>query len=117
MKIAFLLHSAFGIGGTIRTVLTQAESLASRHEVELVSVFRSRDVPRLGLAPTVRLSALVDLRIPAPPHLVMDRALVRKAHRNRTGPTRVCAPRGARFTWSVASLFARLTVAPQLETA
>jgi glycosyltransferase involved in cell wall biosynthesis len=62
MKIHYLLMNAYGIGGTIRTVINQAGALAGDHEVELVSVFRTRDLPKFPIDPRVRLRALVDLR-------------------------------------------------------
>lgn len=36
MKITFLLQSAFGMGGIIRSTLTLANQLARRHEVEIL---------------------------------------------------------------------------------
>ncbi|MFE7764692.1 glycosyltransferase [Streptomyces sp. NPDC057438] len=62
MRIAFLLHNAYAMGGTVRTTMTLADTLARRHEVELVSVFRHREKPRLGRSPEVPLRALVDRR-------------------------------------------------------
>ncbi|MFK3734288.1 glycosyltransferase [Streptomyces sp. NPDC088090] len=62
MRISFLLHNGYHYGGTIRTTFTLAERLAERHEVEIVSVFRHRDRPRLGLPSEVTLRHLVDLR-------------------------------------------------------
>ncbi|MFD5769104.1 glycosyltransferase family 4 protein [Streptomyces sp. NPDC127049] len=62
MRISFLLHNGYHFGGTIRTTFTLAEQLAERHEVEIVSVFRHRDSPRLGLPSGVTLRHLVDLR-------------------------------------------------------
>lgn len=66
MKIVFFHHNVFGIGGTIRTIFTQAEALAARHDVEIVSVLRSRERPLLPLSPTVRLRSFVDIRDPRP---------------------------------------------------
>ncbi|GAB3479407.1 glycosyltransferase family 4 protein [Nocardiopsis coralliicola] len=66
MKIAYLAHDIYGIGGTVRTVLNQAAALADRHTVEVVSVFRHRDEPALPADPRIRLVPLVDLRVPAP---------------------------------------------------
>ncbi|MDX3340034.1 glycosyltransferase family 4 protein [Streptomyces sp. ME02-6979.5a] len=62
MHISFLLHNAYGIGGTIRTTFTLARTLAERHDVEIVSVFRHRDVPVLGAPEGVTMRHLVDLR-------------------------------------------------------
>ncbi|MFI6345399.1 glycosyltransferase [Streptomyces sp. NPDC050560] len=62
MRIRFLLHNAYGIGGTITTTLNLAQALADRHEVEIVSVFRHRQRPNLTPDPRVRLRPLVDLR-------------------------------------------------------
>ncbi|WP_030751329.1 glycosyltransferase [Streptomyces griseus] len=66
MRISFLLHNGYHYGGTIRTTFTLAEELAERHEVEIVSVFRHRDRPRLGLPSGVTLRHLVDLRKDGP---------------------------------------------------
>ncbi|GLW47148.1 hypothetical protein Stsp02_28100 [Streptomyces sp. NBRC 14336] len=62
MKISFLLHNAYGIGGTITTTFNLAQALAERHEVEIVSVLRHREHPNFTLDPTVTLRPLVDLR-------------------------------------------------------
>ncbi|MFD5135539.1 glycosyltransferase family 4 protein [Streptomyces sp. NPDC058378] len=66
MHISFLLHNAYGIGGTIRTTFTLAGTLAEQHDVEIVSVFRHRDDPKLGAPAGVRMSHLVDLRKSGP---------------------------------------------------
>ncbi|MFI9822538.1 glycosyltransferase family 4 protein [Streptomyces sp. NPDC052013] len=62
MKISFLLHNAYGIGGTITTTFNLAGALAERHDVEIVSVLRHREHPSLTPHPGVRLRPLVDLR-------------------------------------------------------
>ncbi|WP_225803236.1 glycosyltransferase family 4 protein [Streptomyces sp. NK15101] len=66
MRISFLLHNGYHYGGTIQTTFTLAEELAERHEVEIVSVFRHRDRPLLGLPAGVTLRHLVDLRRDSP---------------------------------------------------
>jgi glycosyltransferase involved in cell wall biosynthesis len=66
MHISFLLHNAYGIGGTVRTVGTLATTLAQQHDVEIVSVFRHRERPVLAPGPGVRLRSLVELRPDAP---------------------------------------------------
>ncbi|WP_326774623.1 glycosyltransferase family 4 protein [Streptomyces sp. NBC_01445] len=65
MKIVFLLHNAYAIGGTVRTTLNLAAALAGRggHEVEIVSMSRHREVPRFTVDPAVSLVPLVDTRI------------------------------------------------------
>ncbi|MGW2638180.1 glycosyltransferase family 4 protein [Streptomyces sp. NPDC001348] len=62
MKICFLLHNAYGIGGTIATTFNLAQALADRHDVEIVSVLRHQERPQLALDPRVPLRPLVDLR-------------------------------------------------------
>ncbi|MFF0107274.1 glycosyltransferase family 4 protein [Streptomyces hirsutus] len=62
MKISFLIHNAYGIGGTITTTFNLAAALAERHDVEIVSVLRHREHPNLTPHPDVRLRPLVDLR-------------------------------------------------------
>ncbi|MFE5812626.1 glycosyltransferase family 4 protein [Streptomyces sp. NPDC056479] len=62
MKISFLLHNAYGIGGTITTTFNLAQALAERHEVEIISALRHREHPNFTLDPRVSLRPLVDLR-------------------------------------------------------
>lgn len=66
MKISFLIHTVYGIGGTIRTTLNLAEELADRHEVEIVSVFRHRDIPLFTIDPRITVVPLVDTRPKSP---------------------------------------------------
>ncbi|WP_338694963.1 glycosyltransferase family 4 protein [Streptomyces sp. Q6] len=62
MQISFLIHNAYGIGGTIRTTYNLANTLAEQHDVEVVSVFRHRDEPVFTPDRRVRVRHLVDLR-------------------------------------------------------
>ncbi|MCQ4214597.1 glycosyltransferase family 4 protein [Streptomyces longispororuber] len=66
MHICFLIHNAYGIGGTIRTTFNLATALAEQHDVEIISVFRHRRVPFMGAPPGVRLTPLVDRRAASP---------------------------------------------------
>ncbi|GGZ27407.1 glycosyl transferase family 1 [Streptomyces inusitatus] len=66
MKISFLIHTIYGIGGTIRTTLNLAEELAAEHEIEIVSVFRHRNVPLFDIDPRITVVPLVDTRPGSP---------------------------------------------------
>ncbi|MET7932575.1 glycosyltransferase family 4 protein [Streptomyces sp. NPDC005322] len=62
MRISFLLHNAYGIGGTIRSTFNVAGALAIHHSVEIVSLIRTIDTPNLPLPRGVRLTPLIDKR-------------------------------------------------------
>ncbi|WP_333762946.1 glycosyltransferase family 4 protein [Streptomyces sp. IBSBF 2390] len=62
MKITFLIHNVYGIGGTVRTTLNLAAALAGRHEVTIVSMLRHRARPRFAVDPRVTVVPLVDTR-------------------------------------------------------
>ncbi|SFF75041.1 Glycosyltransferase involved in cell wall bisynthesis [Actinoplanes philippinensis] len=62
MKIRYLLHNAYGVGGTIRTVFNQANALCATHDVEIGSIFRTAETPAFPLDPRVRLVSVTDLR-------------------------------------------------------
>jgi glycosyltransferase involved in cell wall biosynthesis len=57
-----VLHNAYGAGGTIRTVIHQANALCPDHDVEIASVYRTRDAPVFAVDPRVRLVPLTELR-------------------------------------------------------
>ncbi|GAA1684066.1 hypothetical protein GCM10009733_095640 [Nonomuraea maheshkhaliensis] len=81
MKIRYMLLHAYGMGGTIRTVVNQANAMAEAgHDVEIVSVVRRRDEPQFAIDPRVRLSALVDQR-----DGVVPDSLARKVWRRARG--------------------------------
>ncbi|WP_127552194.1 glycosyltransferase family 4 protein [Actinoplanes sp. OR16] len=61
MNIRYLLHNAYGVGGTIRTVFNQASALCEHHDVEIASVYRSGDAVQLPLDPRVRLVSLTGI--------------------------------------------------------
>lgn len=79
MHISFLIHNAYGIGGTIRTTYNLARSLAEHHDVEIVSVFRHRDAPVFDTGSQVRLRHLVDIRKDSPEYEGADPAYHRPA--------------------------------------
>ncbi|MFE6888610.1 glycosyltransferase family 4 protein [Streptomyces sp. NPDC057694] len=64
MKIVFLLHNVYAIGGTVRTTLNLAAALIEHggHEVEIVSMSRHRETPRFPVDPRIGLVPLVDGR-------------------------------------------------------
>ncbi|NLU73931.1 glycosyltransferase family 4 protein [Streptomyces sp. HNM0575] len=66
MHISFLINSAYGMGGTIRTTFNLARTLAEQHDVEVVSVFRYRDTPFFDPGEGVLLRGLVDMRRHSP---------------------------------------------------
>lgn len=63
MKVSFLVHHMYGIGGTVRAVANLAGGLAERHQVEIASVYRTRDVPEVAIDPSVQLVPLIDARV------------------------------------------------------
>ncbi|MEV1008749.1 glycosyltransferase family 4 protein [Streptomyces sp. NPDC049881] len=99
MKIRYLLLHAYGMGGTIRTVFTQANALAAAgHDVRVVSVVRRADRPYFPLDPRVRLTALDDRRAgtrrvaPRPGQGIAGRLRVRRAGRLAARPPRWVPP-------------------------
>ncbi|GAA3336582.1 hypothetical protein GCM10020358_09590 [Amorphoplanes nipponensis] len=62
MRIRYLLNNAYGGGGTVRTVVNQANALCGEHEVEIASVYRTGDDPVFAIDPRVRLVPLTELR-------------------------------------------------------
>ncbi len=76
MKISFLLQNAYGMGGTVRATFNSAGALAERHDVEIVSVWRTHDRPSFPLSGKVRLRPLID----------------RRPHSRRGGPGAVSGP-------------------------
>ncbi|MFI0240818.1 glycosyltransferase family 4 protein [Streptomyces sp. NPDC016845] len=68
MKIVFLLHNVYAVGGTVRTTLNLAAALTEHggHEVEIVSMSRHREGPRFAVDPRVTLVPLVDTRADGP---------------------------------------------------
>ena len=66
-RVVIVIMHAYGMGGTIRTVLNLAGHLAADREVEVVSLIRRRDFPFLPVPPGVRLTSLADRRPGAAP--------------------------------------------------
>ncbi|WP_045741279.1 glycosyltransferase family 4 protein [Actinoplanes rectilineatus] len=62
MRISFLVHNVYGVGGTNRTVINLATELSRRHEVEIVSILRRLDRPMLDVPDRVTVTGLLDLR-------------------------------------------------------
>jgi glycosyltransferase involved in cell wall biosynthesis len=66
MKIAFLVHSLDLIGGTERSVVTQANVLADRHSVEILSLVKSAKRPHFPTSPRVGARYLVSAESDSP---------------------------------------------------
>ncbi|MET8375774.1 stealth conserved region 3 domain-containing protein [Streptomyces microflavus] len=64
MKITFLLTTADAVGGTERAVFNQASELAVRHDVRVLSVFKSQPAQFFSPDERVRVDYLVDLTGP-----------------------------------------------------
>ncbi|MFF1588728.1 glycosyltransferase family 4 protein [Streptomyces sp. NPDC058286] len=96
-QVRYLLLHAYGRGGTIRTVMNQANSLtAAGWDVEIVSAVRRRDTVQFPLDPRVRVTTLVDLRESScqePPEGLLGRLRDRRRRRRLRTPAREI-PRG-----------------------
>lgn len=57
-QVKILLLHAYGMGGTIRTAFNLAATLSADHDVEIVSVTRTREQPFFPLPPGVRVAFL-----------------------------------------------------------
>jgi glycosyltransferase involved in cell wall biosynthesis len=62
VRIRYLILNAYAFGGTVRTVVNQANAMCVDHEVEIASVYRHREEPGFRIDPRVRLIPLTDLR-------------------------------------------------------
>lgn len=75
MKIRYMLLTAYGMGGTVRTVINQAHHMAAAgHDVEIVSVVRRRKKSHFAIDPLVKVVTLVDQRGGVQPDSVARRA-------------------------------------------
>lgn len=76
MRITYFVFSLDDMGGTSRSVITQANALtAAGHEVTLVSVLRQSDAPHYEIDPLVTRRYLIDVRDETRPRTV-ERGLV-----------------------------------------
>jgi glycosyltransferase involved in cell wall biosynthesis len=57
-----VVFNAYAMGGTIRTVVNQANALCADHDVEIASVYRHRATPGFQIDPRVHLVSLTNLR-------------------------------------------------------
>lgn len=74
MRISFFLLTVDGMGGTERSVVTQANALArAGHRVTIISAVRRAGVPHFEIDPSVRIDYLVDLSDPEAPRAVRKR--------------------------------------------
>jgi glycosyltransferase involved in cell wall biosynthesis len=76
-RIYFLMVTVDGTSGVPRTVLTLANELVERHDVEIISVYRRRLQPAYPVDPRITLTYLHDQRPLAPNGKRAERGLVR----------------------------------------
>ncbi len=94
MRIGFLVFNLDGMGGTSRSVITQANALAAHpggHDVQVISVTRSAATPHYDIDPRIDVEHLVDLRDPDHPALeglADDRAAAAHARESSLVPRR-----------------------------
>ncbi|MEV0586864.1 glycosyltransferase [Nonomuraea sp. NPDC050310] len=62
MRITLVLPSAYGMRGDVRATLNLAGALAERHDVEVISIRRSKDKPFFPVAANVEMRTLIDAR-------------------------------------------------------
>ncbi len=62
MRITYLVLSAYEMGGTERSTITQANALVGEHDVTIISVLRAAEQPHYAIDGRVNLAALVDVR-------------------------------------------------------
>jgi glycosyltransferase involved in cell wall biosynthesis len=60
LTIRFLIANCFSVGGTIKATFDLAGELAKRHDVEIVSVYRTRTTPAFPIPEGVEVRALHD---------------------------------------------------------
>jgi glycosyltransferase involved in cell wall biosynthesis len=106
--VFIVMMHAWGMGGTIRTMLSVAGYLAERHEVEVISVVRRRDKPFFAFPPGVTVTAIDDQRPGATrrPRGVIGRTL-------RALPSCLLFP-GDRRAWRPASMWTDLLLLRKL---
>jgi glycosyltransferase involved in cell wall biosynthesis len=68
VKVTFVLRNADELGGTELATFTLAAQLADHYDIEVLSVFRTRDEPFFSIGSRVRVDYLVDSRgqVPRP---------------------------------------------------
>ncbi|CAN5300857.1 stealth conserved region 3 domain-containing protein [soil metagenome] len=72
LRIGYLVFNLDGMGGTSRSVITQANALAAgegEHEVRIISVTRTAETPHYDIDSRIAIEHLVDLRDPDHPAL------------------------------------------------
>jgi predicted glycosyltransferase len=62
VKIRFMVLNAYGLGGTTRTVINQANALCADHDVEIASVYRHQETPGFQIDARVTLIPLTELK-------------------------------------------------------
>lgn len=67
MKLTYLIYNLYGLGGTVRTVVNQANAMVERgHDVEIATMLRYHENTLFPLDERVQVTSLVDHRSDAP---------------------------------------------------
>lgn len=76
MKITFLVYNIYGIGGTVRTVVNTANSLAAAgEEVEIISVRKTASKSTFEIHRNVKLSPLFNTKVGIPNYSIKGRVM------------------------------------------
>ncbi len=109
-KVRFLIMHAYGMGGTIRTVLNVAGELARDHDVDVISIVRRRTEPFFPVPPGVTVTALDDQRTS------FRRGPISRLFRDRlSGMPSVLVPEDD-FSFAASSLYTDVQIARALRS-
>lgn len=63
-SFTFLMHNIYALGGTVKAMTELANTLADKgHNVEIISIFRAKDMPYFKLNSSIKIKHLVDYRL------------------------------------------------------
>ncbi|MGW9855905.1 glycosyltransferase involved in cell wall biosynthesis [Staphylococcus hominis] len=63
-SFTFLMHNIYALGGTVKAITELANTLSDHgHKVEIISIFRAKDIPYFKLNSSIKIKHLVDYRL------------------------------------------------------